>query len=376
VDASTRNDSLRATSDQNVTREELAPAYDVVVVGGGAAGLSGAMALGRSRRTVLVIDAGDPRNAPAGHVHNYLGNEGMPPGELLAKGRAEVAQYGVQVVGETVTAARQLAGDGTTLNAADAGDRFVVELADGRSVRARRLLVATGLKDELPDVPGVAERWGRDVLHCPYCHGWEVRDQAIGILANGPMAAHQALLFRQWSDDITLFLHTAPELSEEQSEELAARGIAVVEGEVAALEVEDDRLAGVRLRTGDMIPRQAIVVAPKFVARSGILTGLGLATNDLEMEGYVFGQNIPSESNGVTAISGVWVAGNVTDVVAQVITSAADGLMAGAQLNADLIAEDTTRAVAAHRARNQEPFSAGSEAETNERVLAGSQHGI
>ncbi len=376
MDASTRNDSLRATSDQNVTREELAPAYDVVVVGGGAAGLSGAMALGRSRRTVLVIDAGDPRNAPAGHVHNYLGNEGMPPGELLAKGRAEVAQYGVQVVGETVTAARQLAGDGTTLNAADAGDRFVVELADGRSVRARRLLVATGLKDELPDVPGVAERWGRDVLHCPYCHGWEVRDQAIGILANGPMAAHQALLFRQWSDDITLFLHTAPELSEEQSEELAARGIAVVEGEVAALEVEDDRLAGVRLRTGDMIPRQAIVVAPKFVARSGILTGLGLATNDLEMEGYVFGQNIPSESNGVTAISGVWVAGNVTDVVAQVITSAADGLMAGAQLNADLIAEDTTRAVAAHRARNQEPFSAGSEAETNERVLAGSQHGI
>ena len=379
MDATTRNDSLRTSSGRPASREELALAYDVVVIGGGAAGLSGALALGRARRSVLVIDAGDPRNAPAGHVHNYLGNEGIPPGELLAKGRAEVDQYGVRVISGTVAAARQLASDDTTSTAADGGDRFVVELADGRSVRARRLLIATGLKDELPDVPGVAERWGRDVLHCPFCHGWEVRDQAIGILATGPMAAHQALLFRQLSDDITLFQHTAPPLSEEQAEQLAARGIAVVEGEVSALEIEDDRLSGVRLTSGRFVPRQAVVIAPKFVARSGVLASLGLEAIDMEVGGHVVGTYVPSETRGATSNPGVWLVGNVTDLMAQVITSAADGLGAGAAIIADLTAEDTAVAVAGYRARPQatdELFSAGMEADTNERVLAGRQHGI
>src|SRR5687767_7374375 len=174
--------------------------YDVVIIGGGAAGLSGAVALARSRRSVLVVDAGDPRNAPAGHVHNYLGREGTPPGELLAAGRAELAGYGGQFVSDTVVGAGRVDGG------------FRVSLAGGRTVGARRLLVGTGLVDELPDVPGLAERWGRDVLHCPYCHGYEVRDRAIGILATGPSAMHQALLFRQLSDDVTVFLHTAPEL--------------------------------------------------------------------------------------------------------------------------------------------------------------------
>src|SRR4051812_2274907 len=145
--------------------------YDVVVIGGGAAGLSGALALARARRRVLVIDAGEPRNAPAGHVHNYLGREGTPPAELLAAGRAEVGGYGGQVSGGRVTGAERTD---------DAG--FRVGLDDGRTVRARRLLVATGLVDQLPDVPGLGDLWGSDVLHCPYCHGWEVRDRAIGVL--------------------------------------------------------------------------------------------------------------------------------------------------------------------------------------------------
>jgi len=170
--------------------------YDVVVVGGGAAGLSGALALVRSRRRVLVIDAGSPRNAPAGHVHNFLTRDGTPPGDLLALGRAEVAGYGGEFV------------DGAVAAASRDDDGFVVTLADGREVRARRLLVTSGLVDELPDVPGLAERWGRDVLHCPYCHGWEVRDQPIGVLATGALAVHQALMFRQLSADVTLLLHT------------------------------------------------------------------------------------------------------------------------------------------------------------------------
>ncbi len=325
--------------------------YDVVVIGGGAAGLSGALALGRARRAVLVLDAGAPRNAPAGHVHNYLSSEGVAPSSLLATGRAEVAEYGVRVVQGTATAARRLEGGRAESSDASEGGRFRVELAGGRSVGARRLLVATGLVDELPAVPGVAERWGRDVLHCPYCHGWEVRDQVIGILGTGPMAVHQAQLFRQWSADVVLFLHEAPALSEEQAEQLAARGVRVVEGQVAALEVEGDRLAGVRLRSGEVIPRQAVVVAPRFVARPEVLGALGLETTERELGGHLLATFVPVDATGATAMPGVWAAGNVADPFGQVIAAAADGLKAGAAINADLIAEETDRAVAARRAR-------------------------
>ena len=144
---------------------------------------------------------------------------------MLAAGRSEAAAYGAEVIAATVTSARRLDGP---LDGPEGG--FAVELADGGSVRARRLLVTTGLVDELPAVPGVAERWGRDVLHCPYCHGWEVRDRAIGIIGTGPLAVHGALLWRQLSVDVVLFRNTAPALSEEQAEQLAARGVRVAEG--------------------------------------------------------------------------------------------------------------------------------------------------
>ena len=312
--------------------------YDVVIVGGGAAGLSGAVTLARSRRSVLVVDAGQPRNAPADGVHNYLGREGTPPGELLGIGRAEVASYGGQVVTGVVTAARR-GDDGS----------FRVILDDGSEVVARRLLVATGLIDELPDVPGVTERWGRDVLHCPYCHGWEVRDQAIGILATGPMAVHQALLFRQLSDDVTFFRHTAPELPDEEAAQLSALGIRMVDGEVAGLEVTDDRLTGVRLASGEVVPRAAVVVAPRFTANAGVLASLGLDAAEHEMRGSVVGSAVAADPTGATAVPGVWVAGNVSDMSAQVVVSAAAGMRAGAMINADLVMEDARLAVAAPR---------------------------
>jgi thioredoxin reductase len=322
--------------------------YDVVIVGGGAAGLSAAVALTRMRRTVLVVDSGEPRNAPAAQVHNYLGREGTPPGDLLAAGRAAVAGYGGQIVSGTVTAAgrRDDAGPG---DAPGAGARFRVMLAAGPPVLARRLLVTTGLADELPDVPGVAQRWGRDVLHCPYCHGWEVRDQVIAVLATGPGAVHQALLFRQLSEHVTLLRNTAPEPGADQREQLAARGIGVVEGEVATLEVTGDRLTGVRLRSGRVIPCQAVVVQPRFTARAGLLASLGLEPAALELGGQVAGSYVPADPAGATTIPGVWVAGNVADLKAQVITSAAAGLTAAASINADLIEEDTRAAVAAAR---------------------------
>jgi thioredoxin reductase len=312
--------------------------YDVVVIGGGAAGLSGAVALARSRRTVLVVDAGQPRNAPADGVHNYLGREGAPPADLIATGRSELAGYGGEVVDGLVTTARR-EDDGT----------FRVLLDGGREVSARRLLVTTGLVDELPDLPGLAERWGRDVLHCPYCHGWEVRDQAIGILATGPNAMHQALLFRQLSEDVVFFRHTGPVLAAEQVEQLTALGVRMVDSEVTGIEVTGDRLTGVRLAGDDVVPRSVLVVAPRFTARSGVLAALGVPAVDQEMGGSVVGSAVPADPTGATAVPGVWVAGNVSDLSAQVVVSAAAGLRAGAMINADLVAEDARLAVEAHR---------------------------
>jgi len=330
---------------------------DVVVVGGGAAGLSAALMLARARRSVLVVDAGAPRNAPAAGVHGLLGRDGMPPAELLERGRAEVRSYGGEIVRGEV--------DGVDRD----GDRFAVRLVGGEIMHARRLLVTTGLVDELPEVPGLRERWGRDVVHCPYCHGWEVRDRAIGVLATGPMSVHQALLFRQWSADVVLFSHRAGAPDQEQAEQLAARGIGVVSGEVAALEVADDRLAGVRLADGTVIAREVVAVAPRMVARSGLLAGLGLRAVEHPSGA---GEHVPADPTGRTEVPGVWVAGNVADLSAQVGTAAAAAAFAAAQINADLVVAETAAAVAAYR----DPFSAEAEARLAELAGGERRHGL
>jgi thioredoxin reductase/2-polyprenyl-3-methyl-5-hydroxy-6-metoxy-1,4-benzoquinol methylase len=319
--------------------------YDVVVVGGGAAGLSGALTLARARRSVLVVDAGQPRNAPAGQVHNYLAREGTPPAELVAAGREEVTRYGGEIISGRVEAAAPADGGG-----------FLVTLQDGRGVRARRLLVTTGLVDELPDLPGLTGRWGRDVLHCPYCHGWEVRDRRIGVLATGPLAAQQADLWRQWSRHVMLLSHDTPAPSAEEAERLAAREITVVDGPVVGLEVTDDALTGVRLASGELVALDAVVVAPRMSARAGVLESLGLKPVDVEMAGHVIGSQIAADPTGATAVPGVWVAGNVADLRAQVIVAAAAGVNAGAAINADLIAEESRDAVDTYRNRVRTMF--------------------
>jgi thioredoxin reductase len=333
---------MSTAAEQNTTGPDVPERgrYDVVVVGGGAAGLSGALSLSRARRSVLVLDSGRPRNAPAGHVHAYLGQEGVAPSELLATGRAQVSAYGGEFVRGAVESAERLA-DG----------RFRLVLGGGATVEADRLLVTTGLVDELPPVPGLAERWGHEVLHCPYCHGFEVRDRFIGVLSTGPLAVHQALMWRQWSEDVTLFLHTGPEPDEDEYEQLAARGVAVVDGRVASVEVTDGRLSGVVLDSGKVIACQALVVAPRFAARAGFLAGLGLEMSEQEMGGVVIGTRIAADPTGATEAPGVWVAGNVADMSLQVIGAAAAGVRAGAAINADLTAEETRRAVEDLRSR-------------------------
>ncbi|MEU8352535.1 NAD(P)/FAD-dependent oxidoreductase [Streptomyces sp. NPDC048845] len=358
--------SVNGVPSAETARPGGAGRYDVVVVGGGAAGLSGALTLARARRSVLVVDAGRPRNAPAAQVHGYLGRDGVPPAELLATGREEVARYGGEVrEGTVVTVERPAAG----------GFRVLLD-GGAPAAHADRLLVTTGLADELPELPGVAELWGRDVLHCPYCHGWEVRDRAIGVLSTGPLAVHQALLWRQWSDDVTLFLHTGPEPDDEQYEQLAARGVAVVDGEVAGLDLTGQgRLGGVRLASGRVIPRDALTVASRLTGRAGVLEGLGLTATGREMAGHVVGSQVAADPSGATEVPGVWVAGNVADITGQVAGAVAAGLLAGAAINADLLAEETRRAVAARRGGGG-VFTAAAEREVAERVLGSARHGL
>jgi thioredoxin reductase len=287
--------------------------YDVIIIGGGAAGLSGALTLARARRRVLVVDGGQPRNAPAEGVHNYLGRENTPPGELLRIGRDEAGAYGAQFAEGNVVDAR----------AEDGG--FRVELDDDTSHTARKLLVASGSTDELPDIAGVAEGFGRWVLHCPYCHGWEVRDRRIGVIATGGMAAHQALLWTQWSDDVVLFTN---------GREVAGvpAKVRVVEGPVQRVEA-----LGVHLGNGAFVERDAIVVQTVPTARAGFLAGLGLATADLVMQGEAVATYVPADPTGRTDVPGVWVAGNVTDPMAQVIVAAGAGLKAAAAINMELL---------------------------------------
>jgi thioredoxin reductase len=303
-----------------------AETYDVVVVGGGAAGLSAALVLGRARRRVAVVDAGAPRNAPAAHMHGYLSRDGMPPAELLAAGRDEVAGYGVELADDTVSAI-------------EIG--FVVRLAGGRELTARHVLVATGLRDELPDIPGVRDRWGRDVLHCPYCHGWEVRDEPLGVLGTHPAAVQHAQVVRQWSDDVTFFVHTY-ELGDEEQAQLEARGVKIVHGEIERLVVEQDRVTGVELAYGHVVARTAVFVRPSFVPRDdGLLSRLGCAVD---------GDGFPVvDATGRSSVPRLWVAGNAADPRAQVITAAGAGSAAAIAVNADLVAEDVARAGAEER---------------------------
>ncbi len=300
--------------------------FDVVIVGGGAAGLSAALVLGRSRRRVAVIDSGEPRNAAASHMQGFLSRDGMPPAELVAAGRAEVALYGVVVIAGRVVGA-----------VVTEGRRFAASLADGRVLSARRILVAAGMVDEMPPVDGIPARWGKDLLHCPYCHGWEVRDQPLGVLASAPGSVTYAQLVRQLSDDVVFFAHTY-ELTVGERAELEARGIEVVAGAVSRLVVEADRLSGVQLVDGRVFPRSAVFVRP--VNRPHAHELLAAWGCRFAEDGFVIADALGK------AAAGVWVAGNVVDPRAQVITAAGQGSAAAIAINGDLVREDVERAVA------------------------------
>jgi thioredoxin reductase len=239
-----------------------------------------------------------------------------------------VRRYGGRIVAGEVTSA---------VPAADGDRRFTITLADGGTLHARRLLVATGLRDLLPDVPGLAQHWGHGVVHCPYCHGWEVRDEPIGVLGTVPGSVQHAQLLRQWSDDVAFFVHTYDLTATEQMQ-LIARGVQIIRGDVARLLVEDDRLSGVELADGRVIARTAVFIRPHNVPHAdGLLAGLGCAVDD---NGFAI-----VDGPGRTSTVGVWAAGNVVDPRAQVITAAGAGSAAAIAINADLVDEDVRNAL-------------------------------
>lgn len=303
--------------------------WGAAIVGGGSAGLSAALTLARARRSVIVIDAGEPRNAPAAAAHGLLGLDGVDPLQLLTKGREEASAYGAQIVHAGVVNAS---------GSADSG--FVVRLDDGSVVRAGQLLIATGVRDELPAVPGLAERWGRDVVHCPYCHGWEIRDQRIGLLATGPMSAMQALLFHQWSEQMWFFPN-GMEFPAEQLDKLVALGITVVPEAVSGIEVADDRLAGVLVKGRRRVDLDALAVPAPTRARLGGLQGL-----DVEVAENAAGVAVVADAAGHTSVPGVWAAGNVVNPGMQISEAAANGARVAMAINTELVFARADQAIA------------------------------
>ncbi|MGH9107913.1 MAG: FAD-dependent oxidoreductase [Acidimicrobiales bacterium] len=300
---------------------------DVAVVGGSAAGLGAALQLGRQRRSVIVVDAGEPRNAPAAHMHSYLGRECLPPSELTTVGREEVRSYGGEVLAGCVSRVTHT-GDG----------HFRVELVGGHSILAGRVLAATGLVDKLPDIEGLAQHWGGDVIHCPFCHGFEVRDRRIVQIVTHPTGLHTAELFCHLSAQLTVVLHGPVDVDDGELDALRAAGVGIAHGPVSHIVTgADGHLAAVELAGEERIEADAVVVSPRFQVRAEPFLSLGLrpASHPTGL-----GDFLETDATGATAIPGLYAAGNVTDPSQQAVHAAADGSRVGAMISFSLAHDD------------------------------------
>lgn len=304
---------------------------DVAIIGGSAAGLAAALQLGRQRRSAIVVDAGEPRNDPASHMHGYLGYDGRPPAELTAVGREEVRRYGGEI----------LAGRALDVQRTDDG-LFLVQLVGGHHLVARRVLAATGLVDVLPDIDGLAAHWGTDAIHCPFCHGYEVRDQRIVQIVTHPMGLHPAVLFHRLSARFTLVLHEGVDDAHPQLDGLRAAGVAIVTGRVQRIVAGDDgRLCAVELTDGSRLEADAVAVGPRFAVRAEPFATLGLRPT---AHPTGLGDAVEVDATGATGIAGLYAAGNVTDPSQQVAQAAAQGSWVGAMISFSLAHEDLAEA--------------------------------
>ena len=296
--------------------------YDAIVVGGSYAGLSAAMQLARARRRVLVVDAGLPRNRFATAAHGFFGQDGKPPSAILQEATRQLCAYPtVELVHGEARSARQ----------ADGG--FAVTLSGGREERAARLVLATGVRDEMPPLPGIMERWGVTVLHCPYCHGYEVRDQPLGVLATHPLSAHQATLIPDWGPT-TYFTQGTFEPDDEEAARLAARGVRIERTPVVELLGAAPALDGVRLGDGRIMPIAALFTAPKTQMASPLAEKLGCAFEEGPLGPY-----LRVDDMKLTTVPGVYAAGDAASPMSNATFASASGVLAGAAAHQSLVAE-------------------------------------
>lgn len=303
--------------------EHSTDAVDVIVVGGGPAGLSAALLLSRARRRVVVIDDGRPRNAYAAHMHGVLGHDGLPPRRLLELGRQEISGYGGRFEQGTVSA----------LTVRDDAVEVSMTTTETR-LRARRVLVATGLTDELPDIPGLRDQWGRGVVVCPYCDGWEHRLDVVGVIATSPRSVEQAQLLRQWSERVVYFPGAFGEPDSEDAAALADRGIRIELGDVAGLRIDGDQVTGVDL--GDRVVSVGVIfVGTRLRPHDSLLRAVGATATEDET-----GSWITVDDDGQTSVRGVYAVGNVVNPRSNVSVSLGLGTLVGGSINLDLLADD------------------------------------
>lgn len=299
--------------------------WDCIVVGAGAAGLSAALVLGRARQRTLVVDAGGPSNGVAHGIGGLLGHDGRPPAELYAAGRDELAVY------PTV---ELRSGDVLAGERSDGG--FVLELADGAREVTRRVLLASGMDYRFPPVPGIAERWGRSVFHCPFCHGWEVRDQLLGVLDRGARGAQRALLLRFWSEDVTLLTDGAAELDAEDVERLRVAGVDVDERHVVELRGPGSTLTAVAFAERVERPLGGLLVPVTMHQRSELGEQLGAAASG---PGPVAFDAVEVDAMFHTSVPGLFAAGDVSSQMPSVASAVAAGSSAAAMIVHSLMAE-------------------------------------
>jgi thioredoxin reductase len=296
--------------------------HDVVIIGGSFAGLSAAMYIARARRSVCVIDAGSPRNRFALQSHGFFAQDGSEPGAMLATARLQVAAY------PTVTLI-----EGKAIKAAKAPHGFSVTLATGEVVESARLVLAFGISDELPSIPGLAERWGKSVLHCPYCHGFEFSGRPLGVLSVSPRSIHQAALIADWGPT-TLYLNGGPEPDDESLSRLRNRRVAIEPVPVRALHGKGMELSAIELVDGRMSRVDALYVGPRTRLNSDIARQLGC-----ELDEDTFGQIIRTDPQKMTTVPGVYAAGDITSSAHNVTWASADGVTAGTAAHQSLVFE-------------------------------------
>ncbi|MDN3312023.1 NAD(P)/FAD-dependent oxidoreductase [Microbacterium oryzae] len=301
--------------------------WDVIIVGGGAAGLSAALILARARRRVLVLDTQQPRNRFAPHMHGVLSRDGYSPLDLVSDGYREVRAVGGVIAPERAVAAQAIA------------DGFEVTTESGAVANGRRLVVATGARDRLPDIPGLAEQWGRGAVACPYCDGYEARGRRIGVLLGSVAGLHKAHMLRPYSEDITVFTALAGPLPEEERLLLEARDIRVEARLVAQVVSEGEELVALGLVDGTTVPVDVVFAEPALEPLDGPLRQLGV-----DRVATPLGEWTAVDALGRTSVAGVWAIGNAANPAALVPIAAGSGAAAALAINGEFIAEEVAAA--------------------------------